>query len=112
MGYHAVFRGLPALSSDRYIALRSRSGLERLNGPSAGSLLDQHYDRKSKTMKLTAILVTALAAVATATISAPSASAQERETYESGTLGPIFQNLLRMVPAEGIIITAPDGWDA
>ena len=63
-------------------------------------------------MKRTATFVTALVAVATATISAPSASAQERETYESRTLGPIFQNLLRMVPAESIVISASDGWEA
>ena len=63
-------------------------------------------------MKLVVPLLTALVAVASATTSPPRCAAQERETYETRTLGPIFQRLLQMVPSEGYIVTDANGWEA
>lgn len=63
-------------------------------------------------MKSVCPLLTALVAVAGTTASPATSMAQERETYETRRLGPIFQRLLQMVPAEGHIVADSNGWEA
>lgn len=62
-------------------------------------------------MQLKVPFLAALLALAGSTALTP-LHGQERETYESRTLGPVFQSLLRMVPVEGLIVRDSDGWQA
>ena len=63
-------------------------------------------------MRLTVTLLVLIVGLASASGSAQRCAAQEMETYETQTLGPVFHRLLQMVPAGGYIVTDVDGWEA
>ena len=63
-------------------------------------------------MRSIVTLLVLIVGLASASGSAQRCAAQERETYETRTLGPLFHRLLQMVPAGGDIVTDVDGWEA